>query len=460
MAYTKNMTVGNPFPIIFAYFIPVLFSTLCQQLYNIIDTIIVGKGIGDMALAAVGNTGSITFFIFGFIMGLGLGMSILMAQAFGASDFDRLRKTITMGMVTCGIVGIIMMAVSMTFMHPLLVLLKTDELIMKDAMIYIMIILAGIPLTLVYNCFGAILQSLGDSRTPLVAVLLSSGINIGLDLLFIMVFHWGVAGAAIATLIAQGCAGIFAYMKIRKIKFISLQKTDWKLDFLLIGSQFKIGIPLAFMNSITAIGCVLLQYFVNGLGVNYTAAYSACSKIANFMMQPCAAAGMTMSTFAGQNLGAKKIKRIVHGIGNSSIIAISIAIICGFILFLFPRQLASIMLSDEENIAITVGYLKIYGTMMWSISFLFLFRNTLQGMGSTFVPMLSGIMELLARVVVAVALTGAIGFPAIAISEVTAWTAALVLNGIFLFIKLRKLRKQFGNETLEPALETVAEETV
>ena len=195
-------------------------------------------------------------------------------------------------------------------------------------------------------------------------MLVSSVINIVLDLLFIMVFKWGVAGAAIATLIAQGCAGLFAYLKIRKIKFVHLQKTDWKLDFSLIKAEFKVGVPIAFMNSITAIGCLLLQFFVNRLGVNYTAAYSACSKLLNFMMDPCAAAGMTMSTFAGQNLGARKIKRIMQGLGNSAVIAITISLITGLLLFFFPSQLASLMLSDPENIQLTVGYLKICGTMM------------------------------------------------------------------------------------------------
>ena len=446
MAYTKNMTTGKTFPLIFGYFVPILFSTLCQQLYSIIDTIIVGKGIDDMALAAVGATGSITFFIFGFIMGLGSGMSILMAQAFGSGDYNRLHKTITMGFVSCGFVGILMMSVSMICIKPLLILLKTSDIIMDNAMIYIMIILAGIPLTLLYNCFGAILNALGDSRTPLIAVLLSSCINIVLDLLFIMVFHWGVAGAAIATLIAQGCAAIFGYLKIRKISYIKLCKSDWKLDFHLIKEEFSLGIPIAFMNSITAIGCLLLQYFVNGLGVNYTAAYSACSRLTGFMMQPCAAAGMTMSTFAGQNLGAKKINRIFLGLRDSFAIAVVIAVITGLILILFPHQLASLMLSDEANISLTIRYLRICGCMMWSISFLFLARNTLQGMGFTMVPMLSGIMELAARVSIVVALTGILGYTAIAIAEISAWTSAFLLNAVCLCIKLKDLKKKHALE--------------
>ena len=445
MAYTKNMTEGKPFPIIFAYFIPVLCSTLCQQLYSIIDTIVVGKGIDDMALAAVGATGSITFFIFGFIMGLGSGMAVLMAQAYGSGNYDRLRKTITMGMISCGIVGLAIMVISIVSMRPLLLLLNTDRLILDDALLYITMILAGIPLMLAYNCLSAILSALGDSRTPLVAVLISSAVNIFLDVLFIMGFHMGVEGAALGTLIAQTCSGVFCFIKVRKITFIRLEKSDWRMDFSLIKEEFGVGIPVAFMNSVTAVGCLLLQYFVNLLGVNYTAAYSACSRITEFMMQPCGAAGTAMSTFAGQNLGAGKIDRIKQGLKSSFGISAVLALITGCLLLFAPEQLASLMLSDQENIGLSVGYLRICGSMMWSISFLFLTRNTCQGMGFTMIPMVSGFLELAARVVVVIWLSPSLGYTAIAIAEVSAWTSALLLNGIYLIIKLKQLYSKRGN---------------
>lgn len=446
MADTKNMTEGNSFRIIFAYFIPVLCSTLFQQLYNVIDTIIVGKGIDDMALAAVGATGSISFFIFGFIYGLGSGMSVLMAQAYGSGDYEHLRKTITMGIFTCGIVGVSTMIISIAVMRPLLLMLKTDPLIIDDAYLYIVIILAGIPLTLAYNCIGAVLSSLGDSKTPLKAVLISSVINIVLDIVFIMAFGMGVEGAAFATLIAQGCSGVFCFMKARKIEFIKLTKSDWKIDKSLIWAQIKIGIPVAFMNSITAIGSLLLQYFVNILGVHYAAAYSACTRITQFVMEPCAAVGMTMSTYAGQNFGAGKIDRIYEGMKSSFKISVTLAVVTGALLILAPKALASIMLSDAYNIEISIGYLRVCGVMMWAIAFLFLVRNVLQGMGFTMVPMLSGILELIARVVAVFALSGTFGYIAVALAEVSAWTSAFLLNGIYLFFKMKSLKKQQKEE--------------
>lgn len=442
MAYTKNMTEGKPFQIIFAYFIPVLCSTLFQQLYSMVDAIVVGKGIDDLALTAVSATGSISYFLFGFIMGLGSGMSVLMAQAYGSGNYQHLRKTITMGIITCGVVGISIMVASIAAMRPFLVFLKTDARIIDDAYLYIVIVLAGIPLTLVYNCLSAILSALGDSKTPLVAVLISTVINVVLDLIFIVCFGMGVEGAAIATLIAQGCSGVFCFMKTRKIEFIQLKKSDWKIDKALIFSQIKIGIPVAFMNSITAIGTILLQYFVNILGIHYAAAYSACTRITQFALQPCTAVGMTISTYAGQNFGAGKFDRINEGIKSAFKISLTIAIVTGVILIIAPKTLVSIMLSEPGNINLSIGYLRVCGIMMWSIAFLFLVRNTLQGMGFTVVPMLSGFLELAARVIVVFAFSQTLGYIAIALSEVSAWTAAFLLNGICLFFKMRSLKKQ------------------
>lgn len=440
MAYTKNMTEGKPFPIIFAYFVPILCSSIFQQLYNMVDTIVVGKGIDDMALAAVGATGSISFFIFGFIMGLGSGMAVLMAQAYGAGDYSYLRKVITMGFISCGLVAVVMMALSLLAVEPVLLLLNTDPIIMEDALLYIEIIIWGIPLTLIYNCLSAILSALGDSRTPLVAVIISSIINVILDIVFIMGFHMGVEGAAIGTLIAQSCSGVFCFMKVRRIPFVHLNKEDWKVDIRLILSQFKIGVPVAFMNSVTAIGCLLLQYFVNKLGVNYTAAYSACSRITQFLIQPSTAVGMTISTYAGQNLGAGKYDRIRQGLKAASKITLTITVIATVFLIFLPRTLASLFLSDGVIIDLSIDYLRICGVMMWSIAFLFLVRNTLQGMGLTLIPMVSGFLELAARVIMILLLAERFGYAAIAIAEVTAWFSAFALNGGFLAVKLRKFK--------------------
>lgn len=446
MAHVKNMTEGKPFPIIFSFFIPILCSTLFQQMYNMVDAVVVGKGIDDMALAAVGATGAITFFIFGFIGGLSSGMSVLMAQSYGAGNYERLRKSITMGIVSCGGIGILIMVGSLVAVRPVLELLQTSEEIMDDAVLYIVIILAGIPLTLAYNCLGGILRALGDSKTPLVAVIISSFVNIALDIIFVVAINMGVAGAAIATLIAQLVSGIFCFWKIKDISCVKLKMSDWSIDINNIWQQIKIGVPLAFMNSVTAVGSLLLQYFVNKLGKEYTAAYSACAKVTQLMMQPCTAVGVTMNTYAGQNIGAKKIDRIYQGIKSAGYISLTLFLITGAALLLIPEVLASIMLSEPHIIALTPEYLRVCGCMMWSIAFLFLTRSTLQGMGFTVIPMVSGFLELAARVVVVLALWDELGFVSIAVAEVSAWTAALLLNGGYLAIKMKSLKKQYKTE--------------
>lgn len=449
MTKTKNMTNGKTFPIIFLYFVPVLFSTLFQQLYNFVDAIIVGKGIDDLALAAVGVTGGISFFIFGFIMGLTNGVSVLIAQAYGSGDYKLLRKTIAMGILFSTLIGFVIMITSILSIRSVLIFLNTDPLILDDAVKYIVIILAGIPFMVAYNYMSAILNALGDSKTPLFSVIIASFINIILDAIFIMIFHMGVEGAAIATLIAQLCASIFCILKLKKISYIALKKKDWEFDISIIWEQIRVGIPLSFMNSVTAIGGILLQYYVNKFGVNYTAAYSACLKLTGFMMQPCSAVGVTMTTFAGQNLGARKIDRIQKGIKSGFLLSMGLAAITAVLLIFIPDLLASMMLSDPINIELSVGYLKICGIMMWSVSLLFLARGTCVGMGFTVIPMLSGFSELASRLIIVVLFVSKIGYTAIALAEVAAWISAFLLNYIYMHVKIKNLKHKIAFEQQE-----------
>lgn len=441
MAKVKNMTSGKPMTIILAYFWPVLCSTLFQQCYSLIDSIVVGKGIGDDALGAVGASGSIMFFIFGFIMGMASGIAIMVSQSFGAENYAKLRKSITMGFITCGSVALLIMCVGLACIRPLLIVLKTDSTILDDALLYIVIIIVGIPLTFLYNYFGQILNALGDSKTPFLAVVVASGINVVLDIAFIMVVGMGVEGAALATLIAQFCSAIFCFNQLRKIPFLKLSKKDWIINFSTIKDIIKIGVPVAFMNSITAIGAIVLQYFVNGLGLAYMSAYAACSKITQFMSQPSTAVGMTMNTYAGQNYGAGSYDRIKRGLFDGAKLSFIITVIGTVMLVGFPQALSKIMLSDAFNIKISSEYLVINGVMLWSLCFLFLVRSTCQGMGFTFVPMISGILELVARVGVVIIFIDRFQFSAIAAAGTTAWFAALVLNGVYLFIILRGFKR-------------------
>lgn len=435
------MTEGNPLKLITAFFIPLFLANVFQQMYNIIDTIIVGKGINDQALAAVGASGSINFLIFGFVIGLANGIAILMAQAFGSKDYEYLCKIVAMSLLLCAVVSIVITAVSLLFSRGLMELMHTPVDIFEDALLYIRIILAGMVVSVMNNLCICLLRSLGDSKTPFVGVLIASATNIILDILFVMVFHMGVAGAAYATVLAQVLCILFCLYRIRKLDALKLKKSHFELDMYLMKRLFGLGMPVAFMNSITAIGCMTLQYFVNLLGTSYAAAYSACSKIVNFVQQPAVNIGFAVSTFAGQNMGAQKIKRIHTGVCQAFIMALLMDVVLGAVLIFFPELLASIMLSDPTIIALTSEYLPISGLMLWTVGGLFIFRSACQGMGYTVVPMLSGFLELFLRVGVAIAVKNALGFTGIAISETSAWAGAFIMLGIYYFYMIFRLMK-------------------
>ncbi len=289
MNQTYDLTKGKVSGLILRFFFPMLFANMLQQIYTLADTIMVGKGIGDNALAAVGNMSTLVFLIMGFSMGLTNGFSVLIAQYYGSKDYEELRKSVASAIKLAIIITIILTLASITGLRSVLLLLQTDVTILSDSMTYGYIIFGGLFATIAYNLFSCILRALGDSKTPLLAITTSTIVNISLNWLFIFCIKWGVAGAALATVIAQLLSALVCYLKLRKIDILQLKTEDFRLNYSIAGQLLKNGIPMAFMNSITAVGCMVVQYFVNGLGVAYTSAYSACSKYINLFMQPACA---------------------------------------------------------------------------------------------------------------------------------------------------------------------------
>lgn len=438
---TKDMTEGNSLKLIVTFFVPLLLGNLFQQFYNLMDTIIVGKGINDQALAAVGSTGSIYFLIFGFIIGLANGISILMAQVFGAKDYERLRKVIAMSVILCLLCSAVITFVSLLGTDWLLRALQTPKDIFADAVLYIRIIFAGIVVSIFNNLAISLLRALGDGKTPLLSMVFASVTNIGLDLYFILSLKWGVAGAAYATVISQVLSTLICFFKISRLEVLKFQKEDWKMDYRLFRQLFGMGLPVAFMNSVTAVGCMILQYFVNSLGTAYTAAYSASSKIVNIFGQPGTSLGFAIATFAGQNLGARKLDRIKDGMRKTLCISIVMNGILGLILILFPDQLASTMLSDPDIIILSRKYIPISGAFLWVLGFLFVYRSTLQGMGKTVLPMISGGVELGMRVAGVLATVRFLGFSGIALAEIMAWAGAEIMLMIYYYRIVRKFEK-------------------
>ncbi|MCR5399645.1 MAG: MATE family efflux transporter [Lachnospiraceae bacterium] len=425
-----DFTKGNPVSLILSFYWPLLLTSMLQQFYNFADTWIVGKGLGDNALAAVGNMGSLFFLIVGFSFGLANGFGVLIAQSFGARDEEGLKHRLA-GVIELGIVLAATLSVfSVIFLPHALELLRTDSLIVEDCLRYGNIIFGGLFTGICYNISASVLRALGDSRTPLKAIMASSVLNLTLDSLFIFVFHFGVEGAAIATIFSQVVSSIICIGRLGKIPFIRLEKRHFADNGRVFVALLKNGLPMAFMNSITAVGCMVVQYFVNGFGVVYTAAYAACSKYLNLFMNPASTAGSAMSAYTSQNYGAGQYRRIRQGLMVCIGISAFAYMTLGSLMIFIPRQLAGVLLSGSDQIALVCEFLPRCGVMLIFVDVLFVVRSAVQGMGKPLLPMISGILEMILRIAVISSLIGRIGFRATAYAEISAWIGALFINAL------------------------------
>ena len=425
-----DFTQGNPAKLIIRFYIPLFLTSLLQQVYNFVDVLIVGKGLGDSAFASVGNMSSLFFLIVGFSFGLANGFGVLIAQSFGAKKYDELRHRVAGTIQLACVMAILLTTISIIFLPNALRLLRTDKALMANCLRYGYIIFGGLFTSICYNISAAILRALGDSRTPLKAIITSSIINLVLDSLFIFAFGMGVEGAAIATVISQVISSIVCIHRIRQIELLRLRRSDFNNERSVYTTLFANGLPNAFMYSITAIGCMVVQFFINGFGVAYTTAYSACSKYLNLFMNPASTAGNAMSAYASQNYGAREYGRIREGLKVCLSIALVAYLLLGSLMVFAPGFLAGILLDGEEPIRLANQFLPICGVSIIAVDFLFVLRSGVQGMGNPVVPMWSGALEMILRIAVITLLIGKIGIRAAALAEVSAWTGALIVNSV------------------------------
>lgn len=423
-----DFTTGSPAKHILRFYWPLLMTSMLQQVYNFVDMMIVGKGLGDHALASVGNMGSIFFLVVGFSVGLANGFGVVIAQSFGAKDIEKLRHRLAGTMQLAVIIAGILTVFSLLILPGALKLLRTDDLLMENCLKYGHIILGGISTAIFYNVSAAILRALGDSRTPLKAIVVSSVINLLLDTFFIFILKTGVDGAAFATVISQVIATGICVDRIRQIEIIKLSPAHFKNEMTVYLDLFKNGLPMAFMNSITAIGCMVVQYFINGYGVDYTTAYSACSKYLNLFMNPACTAGNAMSSFTSQNYGAKRYDRIKQGLNVCLLISFITYLVLGSLMVLAPEMLVRILINGDEAVRLSTEYLPMCGTALIFVDFLFVIRSGVQGMGDPVIPMWSGVIEMVLRIMAISLLMGKIGFIAASIAEICAWVGALLIN--------------------------------
>jgi putative MATE family efflux protein len=429
---TKELTSGHPLKVIFNFALPVFFGYLFQQFYNLVDTIIVGQFLGINALAAVGSTGSLNFFLIGFCMGVSSGFVIPVAQRFGAREYSSMRQYIYNSWVLTAIISVSMAVLTVLFCRQMLSLLKTPDNIIEMARSYFSIILGGIPVIFFYNFLAGVIRSVGDSKTPLYFLLVSAVLNIALDLLFIALFKMGISGAAWATIVSQLFSGIlcFIYMK-KKFEILRLRKEDKILSSKKILPLLGIGIPMGLQYSVTAIGSVILQWSVNLLGSVYVAAMATAQKITVFFQTPFEALGTTMATYAGQNVGAKKFERMNPGLFWGCVIGFAYSLSAFVILYFFTDNLASLFISKNESKEVIAQVTKnvFYALMANGSTYCLLtlvnaVRFTIQGMGFSRLAILAGLAELVGRASIAIFLVPILGFKGAVLASPLAWVLA------------------------------------
>ena len=442
----RDMTSGSPMKLIVGFAVPIFLGNLFQQLYSVVDAMVLGRAAGADALAAAGSTQALSFLVLGFITGLTHGYAILIAQRFGAGDYAGVRRTAANAGYLAAVSSLIITAASLLGARALLEVMHTPEDIFRDALLYIQVIFIGTAASVAYNMFSGILRALGDSVSPLVILVVSSIVNVGLDVLFVVVFQWGVAGAAWATVLAQALSSAMCFAVLRRLELMRFQREDWRGDRDVIRALLRLGVPVGIMNSITAMGIMLLQSVVNGLGSVTVAAYTAGSKLMNLALQPGDILGIAVGTYVGQNLGAGRLDRIRAGVRQSVLLSLAINIVMGLVLALFGRELTAVFVSGTEEAVIEAAYpyFVITGAGVWIVGLLFLYRFALQSLGDTFIPMVSGGVELGMRVGAVLVLDRCfdMGFYAVCWAEVAAWLGAGVLLAAGYYARMAKLSRQ------------------
>ena len=424
---TKDMTKGSPMKLILGFSIPLFFGFLFQQFYSLVDTVIVGRFLGTENLAAVGATGSINFLIIGFCMGVCSGFSIPVSHKFGAGDYTGLRKYVANCVwLALGFAAVLTVVTTM-LTGRILVWMKTPENIIDRSYSYIWVIFLGIPVTFLYNMTSGVIRALGDSKTPVIFLVMSSFLNVGLDLFFIVNLQTGVQGAAWATVISQGVSGACClFFMVKKFEILRIRKEEWVPDGHMMRVLSGVGVPMGLQYSITAIGSVILQSATNTLGSDAVAAVTASGRISGFLACPFDAMGSTMATYGGQNVGAGKLERISQGLKSCIKLGAGYAVIALLISIFLGRPLAALFLDASETAIIdNVRLLMIFSTSFYfPLALVNIIRFLIQGMGFPAFAILAGVFEMLARGLTGFVLVPLLGFTGVALGSPIAWLFA------------------------------------
>lgn len=440
------MTSGNPIRLILAVALPLMLGNVFQQLYTVVDAQIVGQVEGVSALAALGASDWFNWLYLGVIQGLAQGFAIPMAQAFGARDYPRLRKCVGNAVVLAAGTGLLIAAVALFSIRPVLGLMDTPDTIRPMSVSYLRVLFAAYPVVMGYNLAAGILRALGDGKSPLYAMIVASLVNIGLDYLFVAVFHWGVVGAAAATAIAQLCSFLFCLYRIGRIAFVHPSRDDLRPDGRVCARLLQLGLPVAAQNGVIGVGGMIVQSAVNTMGVTFIAGYTATNKLYGVLEVAAISYGYATSTYTGQNLGAGETERIRTGTRAAAITGVITSGVIAAFMFIFGRAITSSFISGSpsevaEATRIACEYLYLMSACLPVLYVLHIYRSALQGMGNTVMPMLSGIAEFVMRTGAALLLPGLIGYTGVFWAEVLAWLGAdfiLIPSYISGYAKLKK----------------------
>lgn len=427
---TKDLTTGSPWRLLISFTVPILLGLLFQQLYNLVDTVIVGRLLGASALAAVGATGSVNFFVIGFCSGLCSGFAIPVAQRMGAKDYSAMRRFTANAAYLTAVFALVVTAATCLLCRDILTVMRTPEDIFDDSYAYIFIIFLGIPATMLYDLLSGVIRSLGDSKTPVYFLALSSVLNIVLDIALILCFQTGVAGAAIATVASQAVSGLacLVYM-VKKFPILRMSKDERRPSIQFCAALCGMGVPMGLQYSITAIGSIIMQWSVNTLGSTYVAAVAAGNKLSQLLSCPYDAMGAAMATYCGQNVGAGKLDRLGQGIRSSSLLGLGYAVIAFGAMLAFAPQCTMFFLDSGEPqlellVALTRQYIVALTACYFLLALINILRFSIQGMGFGTLAILAGVLEMAARTAVGFLLVPKMEYSAVCLASPAAWLCA------------------------------------
>ena len=445
----NDLTKGNPAKVILSFSLPVILGNIFQQVYNFVDTVIVGRFINYEALAGVGITNCFTFLVLGFVWGITSGLSIRTAQLFGAKDMDGMRRSVGTSLIICVAMTLLLTLLTLVLTAPLLKLINTGPEVYDYAHDYLIVIFGGVFAQVAYNMISYILRALGDSKTPLYFLIFSSVLNVGLDLLFIITFGWGVRGAAFATVLAQAISALFCFIyAFRRYPELKLTRKDFQTDWAFAWEHLRIGIPMALQFSITATGIVILQAALNIFPPTYIAGFTAASKVQSLFVQIPIAFGVAIASYVGQNWGAGEIGRVRKGVNATLVMILCVCVVMSTTMTLLSHPMTSLFLNADAGEMVAPiydashRYLRVTAVFFPFLYLIFLYRNALQGVGKTFLPLMAGVLELVIRTVAALTLPRHFGYDGIVFTDVLSWIGACILLLISYFVQMPRAQKK------------------